>query len=168
VDTCPHCGTEHVPNSCFCTARGKPLPTALLYAGFWRRLAAALLDTVVLFLPFVIASFFIIVTIKLLGSPRYPTASLLFWPPIIGLLGLSCFSLLESSSWRATIGKLVLGLYVTDASGRPLTFPRSLTRNLAKVLSALTLGIGFFSCGLTSKKQALHDFAARALVLRRR
>lgn len=42
-----------------------------------------------------------------------------------------------------------------------------MSRNLAKYLSNLTMGIGHLMCGFTIKKQALHDLLAGCLVLRR-
>jgi uncharacterized RDD family membrane protein YckC len=76
-------------------------------------------------------------------------------------------SVLESSPWQATIGKVVLRLYVSDREGRRVTLGRAMCRNLAKCLSNLTLGIGYVLCGFTKKKQALHDILASCLVLRR-
>jgi uncharacterized RDD family membrane protein YckC len=77
------------------------------------------------------------------------------------------FSFLESSRWQATVGKSVLRLYVADLEGHRLTRGRAMGRNLAKYLSNLTVGVGHLMCGLTKKKQALHDVLAGCLVLRR-
>jgi len=62
----------------------------------------------------------------------------------------------------------LLRLYVTDQHGRRLTRLRSMSRNLAKLISSLTLGIGFVLCAFTAKKRALHDLLAGCLVSRRR
>ncbi|HVL38576.1 MAG TPA: RDD family protein [Fimbriimonadaceae bacterium] len=44
------------------------------------------------------------------------------------------FALCESSPAQATIGKLILGLYVTDDDGARLSFPRAMARTLFKFL----------------------------------
>jgi len=65
--------------------------------------------------------------------------------------------LMESSRYQASLGKMALGLKVVDGNGNRLSIVRALGRNLLKVLSCLTLMIGFMMAGWTQKKQALHD-----------
>ena len=77
------------------------------------------------------------------------------------------FSLTESSSWQATLGKKALGLTVTDLEGRRIGFGRATGRYFAKYLSTLILFIGWLMAGFTEKKQALHDMMAGTLVLRK-
>jgi uncharacterized RDD family membrane protein YckC len=76
------------------------------------------------------------------------------------------YSLMEASKYQATVGKLVLGLKVTDMNGDALDFPKAFIRNLAKILSGMILMIGYIIAGFTDKKQALHDIIAGALVIR--
>ncbi len=75
------------------------------------------------------------------------------------------YALMESSSNQATVGKLALGIKVTDREGRRLSFGRALGRWLAAALSHLTLWIGFLMAGFTERKRALHDFVADTLVV---
>jgi uncharacterized RDD family membrane protein YckC len=77
------------------------------------------------------------------------------------------FSLLESSSWQATLGKKALGLEVTDLAGRRISFGRATGRFFAKYISAIILMIGFLMAAFTEKKQALHDILAGTLVIRK-
>ena len=74
------------------------------------------------------------------------------------------YALFESSSWQATPGKSLLGLYVTDLQGRPITFARATIRHFAKIISSLTFLVGYILAGFTEKKQALHDMIASCLV----
>lgn len=74
------------------------------------------------------------------------------------------YSLMESSKYMGTLGKLALGIKVTDENGEKLSFLRSLGRNAAKILSAFTLMIGFLMAGWTQKKQGLHDIISRCLI----
>ena len=67
------------------------------------------------------------------------------------------WTLMESSRFQASFGKLALGMTVTDMHGKRLTIPRAAGRNLLKFLSALILFIGFFMAAWTRRKQALHD-----------
>ena len=73
---------------------------------------------------------------------------------------------LESSSKQATVGKMVLGLKVTDEHGNRISFARASARFFSKILSRMTLFIGYIMAGFTARKQALHDIIAGTLVVR--
>ena len=75
------------------------------------------------------------------------------------------FVLMESSRLQGTIGKLILGLKVTDTFGRRISFGRASGRFFGKLLSGQILLIGYLMAALTAKKQALHDVLARTLVI---
>ena len=75
------------------------------------------------------------------------------------------WSLMEGSKYRASVGKMAMGIQVTDRDGNPLTFLRAFARNISKFLSLFTLLIGFMMAGWTSKKQGLHDMIARCYVV---
>jgi RDD family len=51
--------------------------------------------------------------------------------------------------------------------GARISFGRATERYFAKILSALTLGIGYLMVGWTKQKRGLHDFIAGTLVTRR-
>ncbi len=76
------------------------------------------------------------------------------------------FTLLESSVLQATLGKTFIGIRVTDEQGRRISILKANARYWAKILSVLTLGVGFLMAGFTRRKQALHDFVAGTLVVR--
>lgn len=89
-------------------------------------------------------------------------AQLVFW--IIQIL---YHSLLESSKYQGSVGKIVLGLQVTDLEGNKLDFGKAFVRNLCKLVSTFILFIGYIMAGLTEKKQALHDMIASTLVVKK-
>jgi len=127
------------------------------YAGFWRRLAAYAIDYVILWL----ASAVLIVAATLAGilPDRAPQLS------AIVLVGYFFYcSLLESSSWQATVGKHLLGLRVTSHRGERIGFGRAAARFVAKLLSGLTLCLGYLLFFFTKRRQALHDLIAGTLV----
>jgi uncharacterized RDD family membrane protein YckC len=140
------------------------------YAGFWLRCAATLIDAVAMAFPLLfvtVISYNILEAV--LETKRYDAdLALLAWPIISIVFSLIYFSLLESSRRQATLGKLAVGLRVSDLEGHRLTLGRAAGRTLAKYLSCLIFGIGFIMCGFTKKKQALHDVIAGCLVLRGR
>jgi uncharacterized RDD family membrane protein YckC len=133
-------------------------------AGFGRRCAAALLDGVVAGL----ANGCVLVAMSLAGR------SLSVLPArgiaVAVVLEVYCAwlycSLAESSSRQGTLGKMALGLRVTDEQGCRLSLGRASARFVAKLVSALTLGIGFLAAAFSARGQALHDRLAGTLVLR--
>lgn len=141
------------------------------YGGFWRRAVAMLIDVVLVQVAAVIASMpvSIALAIALAGAVAEQDVAAL-----AGLLGFVIgsvmqwlyFAIMESSAKQATYGKKLLGLLVTDAEGARLSFGRATGRYFAKFLSLLSL-IGFYLAGFTSRKQALHDFVAKTLVVRK-
>jgi uncharacterized RDD family membrane protein YckC len=90
----------------------------------------------------------------------------------LGLNGLSILatwlyhSLLESSSWQATVGKKAVGLRVTDMFGNRIGFGRATGRYFASILSGMICLIGFIMVAFSEKKQGLHDMLAGTLVLK--
>ena len=76
------------------------------------------------------------------------------------------FALLESSAKQGTLGKMALGIRVTDLDGNRISFGRATGRYFAKFISAIILYIGFIMAAFTAKKQALHDIIASTLVIK--
>lgn len=78
------------------------------------------------------------------------------------------FALMESSAMQATVGKLAVGLIVTDLKGNRISFAQATGRYFAKILSAMILMIGFIMAAFTTRKQGLHDIIAGTLVWKTR
>ena len=76
-------------------------------------------------------------------------------------------TLMEASKYQATVGKLALGLIVTDMNGGKLDFSKALVRNLGKILSNFIFLIGYIMAAFTEKKQGLHDIIAGTLVVQK-
>jgi uncharacterized RDD family membrane protein YckC len=130
-----------------------------MYAGFWRRLAAYLIDSILIGIVGGIA-FAILAGI---GGDGGAVIGYLIW--FVG--SFVYYAAMESSSSQATVGKIALGIQVTDLEGNRVSFGRALGRNLAKILSAIILYIGFIIAAFTERKQALHDMIAGTLVVKR-
>jgi len=135
--------------------------TGHAYSGFWRRVAAYLIDGLLLG----VVQALIALTVYAI-APDDLQAQANFAPVVI-LVGWAYFALLESSPAQATVGKLALGIYVTDRHGDPIDFRRASVRYWAKVISTATLMVGFLMAAFTPGKRALHDYFAGTLVLRR-
>ena len=95
---------------------------------------------------------------------------LIFGGGVLGLLKTAASwlygALMESSPYQATLGKMALGMKVTDLYGNRISFARATGRHFAKYISMITLCIGFIMVGFTERKQGLHDMIAGTLVLK--
>jgi len=145
---------------------------AVGYAGFWRRLAAYIIDSIVALIAAYTVALAGALLIGLPGGERFEGPALTIavtW--IIAsylIVPWLYWVLMESSSVQATLGKKALGIVVTDIEGRRVTFIRGTVRYWAKVLSLLTLLIGFILAAFTPRKQALHDIISGCLVVVKR
>ena len=74
------------------------------------------------------------------------------------------YAAMESSPRGATIGKMILGIRVTDAEGFTPTFGRAALRAIPKCLPILWPG--YLAAVFTQRRQAFHDLIARTLVVR--
>jgi uncharacterized RDD family membrane protein YckC len=155
------------------------------YAGFWRRAFAYILDQILLNLIIFGAIFADYVIIRNFFAHEVMTTSLMTGEAVsetqpngvgivlIILLMIAVpvtvwlyFALFESSTKQATIGKMLLGIKVTDIQGKRIGFSRATGRHFAKIINGITFYIGFILAGFTEKKQALHDMIANTLVVR--
>jgi uncharacterized RDD family membrane protein YckC len=139
------------------------------YAGFWIRVGAYLIDAIVLYIVnAIIMTVFGMSMMPTPGQAEALMASGGFWTvyAVIVVLNWLYFAALESSARQATIGKMALGLTVTDTEGRRISFLRATGRYFAKILSGLILLIGFIMVAFTERKQGLHDMLASTLVLK--
>ncbi len=149
-------------------------PDHLIYAGFWLRVAAYVLDTLLMCAVVFVLSFGVGLVSGLVvgGADQGALQSVVLIAQFITLMLIVVlcwlyFALMESSTRQATLGKLALGLSVTDRQGQRISFGRATGRFFGKVISGLTFYIGFMMAGWTQRKQALHDIIADTLVVRK-
>jgi uncharacterized RDD family membrane protein YckC len=126
------------------------------YAGFWIRFGAAFIDGLIT------GAAGVIILYATGGSfanqsPIYNLINI-----IIGWLYAAA---MESSDRQATLGKMAVGIKVTDMNGERISFGKATSRHFAKIISAIILLIGYIMAAFDAKKQALHDKMAGTLVL---
>jgi uncharacterized RDD family membrane protein YckC len=142
------------------------------YGGFWIRVVAAIIDGIIV--RVVVAPIHLIFGgLGLAGSMmgHVPHAGLALLGGgvtfILVLFGSWLYeAFMESSSYQATLGKMIFGMKVTDLNGNRISFERATGRHFAKWLSAMILCIGYIMVGFTERKQGLHDLLAGTLVRR--
>lgn len=138
----------------------------LEYAGFWSRVGASLIDTVLL----------LVITVPLLLAvygPSYYLENESFiagWPDfVISYVLPAIVVLLLWARLSSTPGKMAIGATIVDArtGGKP-TNGQFFIRYLGYFVSTLPLLLGFIWVGFDSRKQGWHDKMAGTVVVRRK
>ena len=137
----------------------------LEYAGFWSRVGASLIDTILL----------CIVTLPLLvavyGTAYWDSESFLIGPADF-LISYVLPAIVVVALWMrlaTTPGKMAIGASIVDAAtGAKPTSRQCLIRYLGYYVSMLPLFLGFIWVGLDARKQGWHDKMAGTVVVRRK
>jgi len=164
----------------------------LIYAGFWKRFVAYLLDQLILgfargilftaFWVFFLVNFFYnndqqeIFKYSYVSGQHFNSEfsfevlstlflAILFFSLINIIIEWLYFALMESSSKQATLGKIIMSIRVTDLNHQRISFGKASGRYFGKIISGLILCVGYIMAGFTEKKQALHDIMANCLVV---
>ena len=147
-------GSDPPARTLWANSRLQPVSTAgtMPYAAFWKRAVALCLDYLILFIVGAL--------LAAMSSPEAINVLLL-------IAGWLYYAVMESSHRQGTVGKIALGIKVTDMDGNRIRFSKATGRFFGQVLSAFILGIGYLMAAFSEKKQSLHDRLAGCLVLDR-
>jgi len=127
----------------------KKLSKNQIYAGFWQRFLAGIIDLIILIVIEVILIFI----------------------PIIGwILSLFVtwlyFAVQHSSTKQATFGMRALDIRITNENHGKIGFWRATGNFYLTVISAFVVFIGFFMIAFTSRKQGFHNLISRTLCIK--
>lgn len=133
------------------------------YAGFWIRVAASLIDTVIFVIVFSIP-------LTIIYGAEYWTSEESvkgFWDILITYIAPIFITVWFWLKYLGTPGKMALRLRVVDAkTGQALTTPQAIGRYLGYYVSAFALMLGFIWVGIDKRKQGFHDKLAGTVVIR--
>lgn len=135
------------------------------YVGFWARVSAALLDTILLL---VVSALLLWVIYAL--SDWEQRAHAAYWVefaigyvlPVVAVMALWML-------FSSTPGKMGIDAVIVDArtGGKPSTL-QFVIRYLGYFVSTIPLGLGLIWVGIDPRKQGWHDKLARTVVIRRK
>lgn len=174
LSECPKCGALYREGDSEDSARlegpeeprqlnGSPLHPPLIYVGFWRRVAATIIDSVFFFFAGGFVAGIMMLAHPLLPSPREPVGNFLlsFVFPVIVTLAFWF-------KYLATPGKMAISAIIVDArTGGAPSKSQFVGRYVAYALSAIFLMLGFLWVAFDSRKQGWHDKLAGTLVVRK-
>lgn len=133
------------------------------YAGFWIRLGATLIDTVIIMIV-------LMVPLSIIYGEQYWFGDQYirgFWDLVLGYVVPIVATIWFWLRFMGTPGKMALKLRVVDAkTGDKLSVGQAIGRYFAYILSMLPFGLGFIWIGIDSRKQGWHDKLAGTVVIR--
>lgn len=134
---------------------GGVLPGSYVFAGFWVRFFAKLIDSIITGIAGYVVQMLLMLGLNTASPETEPIFLLL---SIVASMGISIgYVVYFLSAYGATPGKMALGLKVIRPDGGPISVGRAFGRFFAEMLSGLILYIGYFMAAFDDEKRALHD-----------
>lgn len=148
------------------------------YAGFWRRAAALMIDSIIViivvyFLMFVLALLFgmglgasgmaglnstsATINVIAIATVAFPA-----------LLTICYYALWSASANMATPGKMAAGLVVLNSQAQRISLAQAFLREFVKLIGTWFFFLTFATQPISARRQAIHDFASATVVLRQR
>jgi uncharacterized RDD family membrane protein YckC len=138
-------------------SEGAEIRSSVRYAGFWLRLAAAFLDSIIVgTVNFGIQMLIIGYSVSVANGAQPSLLPLLISYATSFTLG-CCYQGFMVGKYGATVGKMACKIKVVRADATPVSFGLAFGRYFAKLVSVLTLLIGYIIAAFDSEKRALHD-----------
>jgi uncharacterized RDD family membrane protein YckC len=119
----------------------------MIYAGFWKRFAALIIDAIFVWV------------ISVVCILPY------FIPPLGLIIYVVYHVVFETSPLRGTPGKALMKIALVKNNGSLLTIKDSLIRFAVSFLSSALFCLGYFMSLFTLKRQTLHDMVADTVVI---
>lgn len=175
-ETCSRCGRAFAPDEMirfgerwvcaeckpvFVQAMKEGAVTALpfAYGGFWIRFAAWLIDVIIL--SVVRFMLWLPIVGRIFAAPQEGfSLALVGLQMILNVIDFAIrigYETFFVGKYGATPGKMACGLKIVMPDGGKVTYARALARFFAKIISYLTLFIGFIMAAFDEEKRGLHD-----------
>ncbi len=142
-----------------------PTPENIEYAGFWIRLFASIVDSILIALItypmlFAIYGWAGVDYSSAVNSSGFVSILLIWIAPVAAVIWFW-------TKKQATPGKMLFSLKVLDAkTGNNLTLGQSIARYAGYIIAGIPLGLGYIWAAFDSKKQGWHDKIAGTVVVR--
>jgi len=149
----------------------------MIYAPFWKRLAALLIDLAVLvFIYYLLGPvlskiamllFAVFLMLVFSGATQSLAPMIILFAGFALLIDIiigTVLTLFDCSPLQGTPGKIITGIKICGIDGKRIGFFRALARNILKFFSVLSI-IAAAAAGFTKNKQSLHDIICDTLVI---
>lgn len=139
--------------------------TTHVYAGFWSRFIATVIDTLI------IAGFAVPLVVMFYGWNYFLYEGLIAGKAdfFINYVMPFLYAILFWKYMQATPGKIAISAVIVDArTGAPASTGQLIGRYFAYIVSAIPLMLGFIWAAFDSRKQGWHDKLAGTVVVKKR
>jgi len=145
---------------------GAALPGVMVYAGFWVRFGAVVIDSICMnIVTFIIGA---VIGASIGGEADEATATIgSFLSSAISVVVNVGYETFFVGRFGATLGKMAAGIKVVRPDGSRVTYLRAFGRVFGKSLSGIILGIGYIMAAFDDEKRALHDRICDTRVVRK-
>lgn len=136
-------------------------------AGFWIRVVASVLDSLLLSIVQFILTISISLLVGFLGiaAGEDPAINMVIW--LFGMTISLGYAVFFTGYCGQTPGKMAVRVKVIRTDGHPLNYGRAAKREiLGKFVSSILLGIGYIMVAFDNQKQGLHDKIADTYVIK--
>lgn len=166
---CKYCGNKIKKEAKFCKYCGESLiipleaiktSNEIIYAGFWIRAGAFVIDYALLLIgAFILGVLF----------PSFFTSLSFLNDEVLGFIMIIIYHTFFLSIFSSTPGKILYKLRVIDEkTEEKVSFAKALARSSSYILSSFIFGLGFLFIGFDKKKhKGWHDRIAKTLVARK-
>lgn len=162
---CANCGHQISDQAVMCPNCGHPNQSSLpgggvavsRYAGFWRRFVALLIDGIIIG----------IVSIPFRTSIEAGNGVRVVYGPSTPLMFLYAWLMLAYAKGQ-TIGKMALGIRITNPDGRPLGVGQAAARQGMAIVSGIAFGLGYLWAAWDPEKRTWHDMVANTRAFKAR
>jgi len=146
----------------------------LQYAGFWMRVAAKMIDGLAIGLPLSVP--YLLAYMKFISITTLPEPDpdeVKFWLGIVGVayififVGQIFYVTWMVGKFKATLGKMALGIQVVNADGSRVSYLKAFGRYWGEVVSYIIMGIGYILVAFDDEKRALHDHICATRVVKK-
>ncbi len=168
---CSNCLTGNNNFEMKCNNCGNVIDESLKFnrinnADFLSRFVATLIDFFIILIIWTVISFVLVALIPIkMFKIQESTLKIILY--VFGVILMIIYNVaFEISDKQATIGKQLFKMSVGDSLNRPISLLISLKRNIYKLLTCLTLGVGYLIIIFHEHKQSLHDIIANTYVFR--
>lgn len=141
-----------------------------VYAGFWIRLVAKIIDWIIIAVPNFIVTFVMGILMGSAGSKADFSVAAVVMSLVQLLLQMALPIAYETwfvGKYSATPGKMACGIKIIMPDGGPVSYWRAFGRCFAEWVSGIVLGIGYLMAGFDAEKRSLHDRMCNTRVVKK-
>ena len=145
---------------------GVSLPGTYEYGGFWIRVVAKILDSLVM-MPVNAALGMMAGLAGVAYGNEVAMIGVQIFVTILNMCVMVAYNTWMVGRWDATLGKMACGLKVIMADGEKVSYGRACGRSFAEMLSSMTCSIGYIIAAFDDEKRTLHDHICNTRVVKK-